>query len=282
MRRLTQLITSILYSFRAVLYSGPTGVRILMYHRVEPIENNDGQYDQLNVPPEIFSEQMKILASEYKVVSLADAIDFLKSGVDEIQKKPTVVITFDDGYADNLEHALPILEQYRLPATIFITTAFCDQTLTHERYKDRESPQHLNWDNVKQLAKNPLITIGSHTITHQLLSEIVDKQSRKEIIEKQLETKIKFFCYPKGNYSSRELNTLDHSSYRAAVTVKPGSNSIETSMFELKRTEITARDNSKELHKKLAGAYDLLHRFLDAKRERSFEKSRRRKKAAFR
>lgn len=274
MKKAISLATSALYSMRRLLFNGPPGIRILMYHRVEP----NPEYDQLNVPPEQFKAQMTLLSENYTVITLDQAVKELKSGVDERNEKPKVVITFDDGYLDNLTHALPILEELNLPATIFITTEFSDQTLTHPRYKGDRKQQHLNWQQLEELNKNPLITLGSHTKTHPFLSEIDDKLSEQEIlesktiIEEKLGTAIDYFCYPSGNYSQRELDTLIRSRYRAAVTVKPGSNSIETPSLELRRTEVTSKDTPYELKKKLAGAYDLLHLILDAKRERQFKK----------
>lgn len=280
MKALVKIFTSFLYILRPLLFSGPPGIRILMYHRVEP-NDDPKQYDQLNVPPEQFDKQMALLAKHYNVITLEQAINLLKSGVDDAEGKPKIVITFDDGYLDNITHALTILENHQLPAIIFITTQFAEQQLTHPKYKERKEPQHLTWKQVNRLSNHPLISIGSHTNTHPFLSEIEDEQSKTEIvdskklIEDHIQKPIQFFCYPSGNYAAREINFLEQSTYRAAVTVKPGSNSIDTPIYELRRTEVTAKDTPIELRKKLAGAYDFLHRFLDFKRERRFERRRR-------
>ncbi|OYV30116.1 MAG: polysaccharide deacetylase, partial [Thiomonas sp. 20-64-5] len=135
------------------------GLRILMYHRVAQL----AAYDQLTVSPERFAQQMQELA-QHEVVSLQDGLRALQSGA---LRKPLIAVTFDDGYLDNLTEALPVLRRYRIPATIFITTQFCDQALRHPRYGSQGAQRlHLDWDEVAALAREPGITIGSHTLTH--------------------------------------------------------------------------------------------------------------------
>ena len=100
------------------------GIRILMYHRVDSLP----EYDQLTVSPAIFRQQMEILAKRYRVIPLSQALTELASG--KITRN-TVVITFDDGYHDNVVHALPVLKELSLPATVFITTGFAARKMQH-------------------------------------------------------------------------------------------------------------------------------------------------------
>ncbi|MEE9346508.1 MAG: polysaccharide deacetylase family protein [Methylococcales bacterium] len=91
---------------------------ILIYHRVFP------QPDSFHADvPDItmFSWQMQILHRYYNVVPLAQAIELLKSG--ELPAR-TACVTFDDGYADNFLHALPVLKQWQIPATFFVASGF--------------------------------------------------------------------------------------------------------------------------------------------------------------
>lgn len=88
-------------------------VLCLLYHRVnlEP----DPVY-HLTVTPQNFEEQMGYLKDHYPILRFEE--DWTKPGEDG------VAITFDDGYADNYKYALPILEKYRVPATIFVSTGY--------------------------------------------------------------------------------------------------------------------------------------------------------------
>ncbi len=259
--------------FTSIYQTLSPSLRILMYHRVVELS----RYDQLAVTPARFDDQMAYLAQHARVISLAQAVTELRSGQ---VLKPGVVITFDDGYRDNLVHALPILQKYRLPATIFVTSTFCEQSQRHPRYRDESGQLHLNWDETRELARAAGITIGSHTQTHPFLSRLGAEQALAEIagsrddIAAQLQQPVEFFCYPSGDFSARELALVAEAGYSAAVTVAPGTNRDLSQPFELYRTEITDKDDHLSFKLKLAGAYDPIHWYLHRKRLRHFAAQR--------
>ena len=111
----------------------PDGVRILAYHRVI-----DAPGDPLAVTPGEFVEQMETLvASGHEVVSLTRAVELLRAGPVEGRY---ACVTFDDGYRDNVENALPVLERLGLDATIFAVTGILDGTSTFHWYRIRRRP----------------------------------------------------------------------------------------------------------------------------------------------
>ncbi|VAW92007.1 Polysaccharide deacetylase [hydrothermal vent metagenome] len=247
------------------------GIRVLMYHRV--IKTTE--YDQLTVTPVVFDTQMQYLSRNYNVVSLDTATKALYSSK---INSGNVVVTFDDGYLDNLEYALPILKKYNIPATIYVTTDFCNQDKSHPRYKKSDKRLHLDWDEVSELNKLNNITIGSHTISHPYLSRLDEIAAEneilrsKEIIESKLNTQVQHFCYPSGDFGAREVALIKDAGYLTAVTVSPGKNRCKVSRFELNRTEMTDKDSTKELFLKLNGSFDLMHKVLHWKRMRNFKK----------
>jgi peptidoglycan/xylan/chitin deacetylase (PgdA/CDA1 family) len=96
---------------------------ILMYHRVLPTERcEDYPLEALALPLELFETQMRWLARHCEVRSLRDAISAYQSGT--AHKRPIVAVTFDDGYADNFEHATPVLDELGLHGTFFVTSDF--------------------------------------------------------------------------------------------------------------------------------------------------------------
>jgi len=109
---------------------------VLMYHRVSVPDIDPWG---LCVTPEHFAEQLQILKDAFTVVSLRDLRLALR---DRRIVDRTVAITFDDGYADNLYNARPLLDTYELPATIFLTTG--NITCTREFW----------WDELEQLLLN--------------------------------------------------------------------------------------------------------------------------------
>jgi peptidoglycan/xylan/chitin deacetylase (PgdA/CDA1 family) len=86
-----------------------------MYHRVTDLANDP---HLLAVTPKHFAEQMEILRRYYIPIPLQSLVQALH---DRKLPKRAVVVTFDDGYADNLHEAMPLLERYDIPATVFVT-----------------------------------------------------------------------------------------------------------------------------------------------------------------
>ena len=114
----------------------PAGAIILMYHSVAA--DDAARYiEPANcIPPRLFERQMAFLAAERRVIPLAELVDDVASG--HTPPAGTVCITFDDGYRDNLTIAAPILEKYRLPATLYLVTGYVERAET-------QSTDLLHW-----------------------------------------------------------------------------------------------------------------------------------------
>lgn len=108
-------------------------VAILMYHRVCEVPSDPWE---LCVTPTHFAEQLDYLRQHYRILPLRALVRFLQNG--QVPKR-AVVVTFDDGYADNLWNAKPLLERYSAPATVFVTTGYLG--------RDRE----FWWDDLERL-----------------------------------------------------------------------------------------------------------------------------------
>ncbi|GAB4374232.1 MAG: hypothetical protein Kow00121_18350 [Elainellaceae cyanobacterium] len=110
---------------------------ILMYHRI-----TEAEFDPwgLCVTPQHFAEHLNVIQQQAHPISLQDLVKAHQSG--NIPDR-AVVITFDDGYADNLYHAKPLLEQHQIPATVFVTTGYLGQ--------ERE----FWWDELERLLLTP-------------------------------------------------------------------------------------------------------------------------------
>jgi peptidoglycan/xylan/chitin deacetylase (PgdA/CDA1 family) len=97
------------------------GSLILLYHRIAETEPDPWS---LCVTPQHFAEQLQVLQQYAVPVSLSHLVNTVHAGE---RLRRSVVITFDDGYVDNLKNAKPILEQYDIPATVFVATGYLDQ-----------------------------------------------------------------------------------------------------------------------------------------------------------
>lgn len=107
-------------SLKNTYYKTKDIVPILIYHRVASIDTDP---QMLTVNPKNFDDQIKYLKSRFNIISLQELVKSLRNG---IIPKNAIAITFDDGYADNLYNAKPILEKYNVPATVFISPGITD------------------------------------------------------------------------------------------------------------------------------------------------------------
>ena len=94
------------------------GALILGYHRVAHVKRDEYE---VCVTPDYFAEQMEALSQYTHPLRLAELVQCLRLG--SLPPK-SVAVTFDDGYADNLYEAKPVLERYDIPATVFVCTGY--------------------------------------------------------------------------------------------------------------------------------------------------------------
>lgn len=107
-------------AFRLAAKLQPPAAAILMYHSVLPDPSlQDDFLGGISHAEDIFHTQMEMLAREFRPISLDDALRYLQNSEDFLAR--SVVVTFDDGYTDNYEVALPILSQFGVPATFYPT-----------------------------------------------------------------------------------------------------------------------------------------------------------------
>lgn len=95
-------------------------ILIIAYHGITG--NYYKKFPWTHIPLDIFEDQIRFFKKNYQVISLKKIIEFIRNGL--ILPKRSVAITFDDGYKNNYEIALPILKKYEMPATIFLTTGY--------------------------------------------------------------------------------------------------------------------------------------------------------------
>ena len=227
------------------------GLRVLFYHRISD------DRDELAVTPKSFAEQMEVLAAaRLQGVDVATAVNMLIAG--ELDPR-IVALSFDDGYRDVAVEALPILERHRFTATVFLATAVTDGRVRLYWYNDQ--PPLLTWDEVRVLDGGTL-RFECHTVTHPNLLLLDEAGARAEIVDgkRELEARLgresQIFCYPAGLFRERECRLVREAGFRAATSCEPGLNGLGSDLFELRRTQIDARDSLLDFRAKVAGAHD--------------------------
>jgi peptidoglycan/xylan/chitin deacetylase (PgdA/CDA1 family) len=229
-----------------------SGLRILFYHRVAK------DRDALAVRPAAFTEQMDYLASEaYRVVDILSAIELLDSG-EPLSR--TVALSFDDGYLDVADHALPILSERGFRATVFIAPAVTDGKTSFSWY--REQPPLLTWEDIGELDRDGTLRFEAHSLTHPNLTAVDSQTATNEIVgsKRELENRlgrvVNAFSYPTGLFGVREQKIVAEAGFRVAVSCEPGINDRSTDRFALRRRQVDARDSLLDFRAKLGGGHD--------------------------
>ncbi|HEX2292930.1 MAG TPA: polysaccharide deacetylase family protein [Gaiellaceae bacterium] len=228
------------------------GLRILFYHRISD------DRDELAVSPRSFRRQLDYLASQcYRVVDVVEAAALL-----DAPEPPhrTIGLSFDDGYLDVAEEALPLLAERGFRATVFVAPAVVDGWANFDWY-DRQPPL-LAWDEVVELDREGTLRFEAHSMTHPNLLHLRDAAAQEEIagskeaLEARLGRPVVAFSYPSGLFGNRERGLVAAAGYRVAVSCEPGANSRGTDRLSLRRVQIDRRDGLLDFRAKLGGGHD--------------------------
>lgn len=217
---------------------------ILMYHMI--CEPSSSQERRFACPTERFRSHLQSVRHHgYQPVSLAQVQDHV-TGQAKLPEK-AVAITLDDGYADNLANAWPVLSEECFPATVFVAVnrigGFNDW-MQAEGYPRRSM---LSWGEIREL-HSAGIEIGSHTLSHPRLSRLQTNAAQREIaeskstLEDRLGAGIARFAYPYGDLDERVVDLVREAGYSSACSTRPGFNRTGTDAFLLRRIEVEGTD----------------------------------------
>jgi peptidoglycan/xylan/chitin deacetylase (PgdA/CDA1 family) len=242
---------------------GERTLRVLMYHKVNDIPDNP-----TTVPIALFDEQLAQLKGlGYNLVGLDAVLDHY---LDRAPLPPkAVLVTFDDGYRDIHENALPVLQKHDASAVIFVPVAYMgDNTpLPHETHLlDRgvRNPT-LDWGLVRELDAAG-VRVESHGISHRPLAEISLDEAVREIavsklkLEEQLGRPVRSFAYVKGSeahFRPVHESFLRQSGYDVAFTSISRGNDATTNPLRLGRYNVEPY-SARTFELVLAGACDLI------------------------
>lgn len=222
-------------------------VPILMYHRIRPLPP-DGMVKSImtfSVHPSDFEAQMRwLLARGYTPIALAELDDYLRCG-EPLPEKP-IVITFDDGWADQFGNALPVLRTLDIPAEFFI----CPGRIGQEGY--------MTWEQVRALAAAGM-GVNAHSLTHPHLDEIPLDAAQREIeqsrliIEEEIDRPAPYFAYPYGETTPEVIELVRRAGYTLALGTEEGATQRTSERFSLRRIILTYDGGVEQLASKLGG-----------------------------
>jgi peptidoglycan/xylan/chitin deacetylase (PgdA/CDA1 family) len=233
-------------------------VPILTYHQIDARPARGAVMRGLVVSPAAFARQMALLkALGYQGLSMSALMPYLRG-----EKHGKVCgITFDDGYLNNLEHALPVLQRHKFSATCYLVSGQLGGSNV--------------WDHAKGIAPKALMNasdarawlaggqeVGAHTRSHADLTLLSETQSLDEItgckneLEAVTGAVVSQFCYPYGHYTARHAAQVQGAGYAAATTTARARATPKNSLWELPRVPVMGSVWLPQFWRKVATAYE--------------------------
>lgn len=218
---------------------------VVAFHRVFPVGVRRERPSGLTIDLDLFERYCRFFQRYFHVIPLQELVTRLERNQDLNRR---LVITFDDGYRDNFEHAAPILERCSLPATFFVVTQWMgtDVVPWWDRRHGRRYPW-MTWDEVRSLHRRGF-DIGAHTRTHADLGLVRDVTARREIqgarieLEERLGAPVASFAYPYGgrhNLTEANRELVKDAGYRCCCSVFGGINGPGRSPFDVRRVAMS-------------------------------------------
>lgn len=233
------------------LPTGRGGVSILAYHLV-----GGGTDSPVDLPLETFERQLRELGECGRVVPMSAALRRLDDGGGPDEH--WIVLTFDDAYRNFTDTVRPLLEERRLPATVYVPTGFVDG-VSPGPLDGAQQLAAASWSELRELAASSLFSIGSHTVSHPDLRRLAPDELRRELtvsrdrIEEELGAAVIGFCYPRALWS-RGVRSAVEGIYDHAVIAGGSRNRSEGWDRYLMQRLPVRRDMPASAHELLAKA----------------------------
>jgi peptidoglycan/xylan/chitin deacetylase (PgdA/CDA1 family)/GT2 family glycosyltransferase len=220
------------------------GTPILMYHAFGLPGEPASSYV---LPGRRFSRQMALLKwLGYHALSLEEFLQCYREH--RLPPARSVVITMDDGYADNWSVAYPILRRHGLPATVFLVSSALGTANEWDHGSDLDGRPLLSRSSIHEMSRAG-IHFGAHSRSHVPLTAIPPRQVQDEVrgsreeLERELRVPICAFSYPYGKFDAATPPIVEQAGFLGACCSFSGVNDPATPRYALRRTEIHGTDS---------------------------------------
>jgi peptidoglycan/xylan/chitin deacetylase (PgdA/CDA1 family) len=204
-------------------------VPVMMYHDIRP--DKQVFFDRT---PEEFERHLQLIKQKgLTPITLDQLVVHLRTGL-PLPEKP-ILLTFDDGYEGHYQYVYPLLKKYNYPAVFAIYT---------DKINKRLGRPGMTWEQLREMAKDPLITISSHSVTHRVMANLKPEEVQQEVVESkrvleaELGVPIRYFTYPEGKYNAEVVQAVQAAGYAAALTMNDADERLagqSQSLFEIGR-----------------------------------------------
>ncbi|MCC7009042.1 MAG: polysaccharide deacetylase family protein [Acidobacteria bacterium] len=263
----------------SVLLRGTTGPRpdpsvcILVYHRVSRARVSEPRLDDWNVHPEMLDKQIAALVEHADLV-WAHELPALLAG-HEARRRPLACLTFDDGFQNFHDEALPILERYGAKATLFVVTAYIGQPapMPFDRWGGRHAAdapasawRAIDWPSIERCLRSGLVEVGGHSHRHRsglelTATEMADEagQCRDVLTARLGRERIASYAYPYGSsrlghVTPAYVAAVADAGFVTSMTTDLGLATAASRPLELPRVEVYTTDTPAVVRAKVSGS----------------------------
>jgi len=232
-------------------------IPILMYHQIDQPPKRGTSLRGLIVAKESFARQMALLKLlGFKGLSMQDLLPYLKG-----EKQGKVVgLTFDDGFQNNAQNALPVLQKHGFTATCYGVSSMIGGTNNWDRGKVAEKPLMglADWKTWRDAGMD----VGSHTRTHAKLTELQPELAHAQIteskreLEQALGCEVNHFCYPYGWFTAAHRDMVQQAGYLTATTTQRGRVQSGADVFTLQRVMVARATHLVQFAAKILTTYE--------------------------
>lgn len=214
--------------------SPQTAVPVLCYHSIGDVRRDDTL--RWSVSPGDFDEQMALIRQRGCTAMTVSGYAAVLRGLAPLPPRP-VLVTFDDGFPDLVETALPLLRRHGLTATAYVIVARVGATPSPD-----EDPS-LDWDGLRELRTHG-VEIGSHSRSHRALDCLRPAELHQEVaasrqvLEDGMGTSVRSFAYPYGYHSNAVRTAVRAAGYSSACGVKNALSHPDDDVFTIARVLI--------------------------------------------
>jgi peptidoglycan/xylan/chitin deacetylase (PgdA/CDA1 family) len=245
---------------------------LLVYHRISPVRVTERRLDDWNVRPASLEQHVASLVENSELVFVGDLQQRLRQ---PMTTKRLVCLTFDDGYQNFHDEALPILRRYHAKATVFVVSGYVGSSgpMPFDRWGMRHSAstppvawRPLTWRALEECAKSGLVEVGGHSHSHANAAVTAPRDVAaepahcREVIRQRLgDVHARSYAYPYGSSRLRQVTpeyvtAVQAAGFDCAVTTNLGLATPDSDRYQLPRVEVYRSDGPAVVQAKAAGS----------------------------
>ncbi len=227
---------------------------VLTYHRVVRDPPSDSRFNVYITAAELQRQLAALKARGYETITFRDMAEGRRV------RKP-IILTFDDGYADNYQHLLPLLERHDARAVIFALGDRGIRTNAWDAALGEPQAALLDDAQLRACHASGRVEIGSHGLTHRHLPQLDDAALAREVreskraLERLLGAEVLAFAYPYGEYGAREVAAVKEAGYAFGVGTVNGPRRIGADRYRIRRITMFPNASRFGFWKKTSGFY---------------------------